>query len=171
MKTFINKNTISKVAAFVLLLIAPAFSFAQSAEISSDVRSDIEKLNKQMETSIKANDMSKVVDLYTDEATIIAPNGQKIHGRKAIADYWYNFTRCKNFTSEITELGGNGKMVYQLSKWTFTCVKDGKEVTYTSDAVMVWKRQTNWEYKIQLNSTNNEVAVNESELPVNSAEK
>lgn len=169
MKISINK--ISKASAFVLLLIAPAFTFAQNTEVSSDVRSDIEKLNKLMENSIKANDMSKVVDLYTDEATIIAPGGQKIHGRKAIADYWYNFSRCKNFTSEITELGGNGKMVYQLSKWTFTCVKDGKETTYTSDVVMVWKRQSDWGYKIQLNSTNNEVAVNEVETPINSAEK
>ncbi len=168
MKTIII-NTY-RIATLLFLLIAPAFSFAQSTELPNDVRNDIEKLNKEMENSIKTNDMSKVVDLYTDEATIIAPGGQKIHGRKAIADYWYNFSRCKNFASEITELGGNGKMVYQLSKWTFTCVKDGKEVTYSSDVVMVWKRQSNWEYKIQLNSTNNEVAVNETEAPVNRAE-
>ncbi len=169
MKTIINK--INKTVALVALLIAPAFTFAQSTEVPNDVRSDIEKLNKQMENDIKANDMSKVVDLYADEATIIVPGGQKIHGRKAIADYWYNFSRCKNFTSQITELGGSGKMVYQLSKWTFTCVKDGKETTYTSDVVMVWKRQSDWGYKIQLNSTNNEVALSETEAPINSAEK
>lgn len=170
MKNIINKNSLYKTLSFLFILIAPAFTYAQDTEISKDVRSDIEKLNKLMENSIKGNDMSKVVDLYTDEATIIAPGGQKIHGRKAIADYWYNFSRCKNFTSEIQELGGNSKMVYQLSKWTFTCVKDGKETTYTSDVVMVWKRQSDWGYKIQLNSTNNEVAVNENEAPINRAE-
>ena len=170
MKTFINKNRISKVVAFMLILIAPSFANAQSTDVSSDVRCDIEKLNKEMEVAIRANDMSKVVDLYTDEATIIIPGGQKVQGRKAIADYWYNVSRCKDFKSEITELGGNSKMVYQLSKWTMTIQKDGKAITYISDVIVVWKRQADWGYKIQLNSTNNEVAANTVALPVQSAE-
>lgn len=141
----------------LLLIVAPKFIHAQTtAEVSSEVRADIEKQNKTMESAIKANDMSKVVDLYTDEATIIVA-GQKLQGRKAIADYWYNFSRCKDFKIEITGLGGSGKVIYQLSKWTMTLQKDGKEVTSTSDVVMVWKRQTDWTYKIQLNSNNSQV--------------
>ena len=51
-----------------------------------------------------------------------------------------------------------------------TVEKDGKLVTTSSDVVMVWKRESNFEYKIQLQSLNNSISVNEQNVPINSAQ-
>jgi ketosteroid isomerase-like protein len=162
MKTILSFSILRKfAAACVLMLSLTATSFAQSnSEISADVRAEVEKLNKNIEQDIANKDFSSIVDLYADDATIIAPGGKKIQGRKAIAEYWYSLGTATSLKSEIIELGGNGKVVYQLGKWTVTSVKNGTEQTTTSDVVIVWKKNTNYEYKIQLNSSNNAVAVN-----------
>jgi ketosteroid isomerase-like protein len=162
MKTKFQFSTLKKfAAAFVMMLSLTATSFAQSnSEISADVRAEVEKLNKNIEQDIANKDFSSIVDLYADDATIIAPGGKKIQGRKAIAEYWYTLGTATALKSEIIELGGNGKVIYQLGKWTVTSVKNGVEQITTSDVVIVWKKNTNYEYKIQLNSSNNAVAVN-----------
>ena len=114
--------------------------------------------------------MGDIAAMYNEEATILTPGGKKLHGSKEIGAYWYAMSGCKDFKSEITELGGNGKLIYQLGKLTMTIEKDGKLVTYSTDVVLVWKRESNYEYKIQLSSFNNSVAVSEREILPNSAE-
>lgn len=145
-------------AAFILLISFQAKSQSNS-EISKEVRTEMEQLNKQLENSILKKDFATIIDLYSDDATLIVPGGKKLQGRKEIADYWYKLNGTKTLKSEILELGGNGKMVYQVGRWTITNVKDGVENTITTDVILVWKRQQDFEYKIQLNSSNNPVAV------------
>lgn len=160
--TFRPLRSLFTAAMFVTALMAsPVVTQAQNSEIPADVRKDIEALNHQIEQSVQKQDFSSVIDLYTDDATIIVPGGEKIHGRKAIAAYWFGHSQTKTLKSEIVELGGNGKIIYQIGKWTATVMKDGKQQEITTDVVLVWKR-VNYDYKIQLNSSNNPVAVNGS---------
>ena len=152
-------------AAFLLtmgLMITGNAAFAQSSEVPSDTRTEVERLNHDIEKAIEKKDMAAIVELYSDDATIIVPGGKKIQGRKAIADYWYKMADAKSLKSEIVELGGNSKMLYQIGRWTITKVENGVEKTITTDIVLVWKRENNYSYKIQLNSSNNPVAVNGS---------
>lgn len=170
MKTALQFSTFKKIAAAcVLMLSLNATTYAQSnTEISKEVRAEVEKLNKSIEQDIANKNISSIIDLYADDATIISSGGKKIQGRKAIAEYWYNLGTATSLKSEIVELGGNGKIIYQLGKWTLTTLKNGIEQTLSSDVVIVWKKNTNYEYKIQLNSSNNAVAINGT--PVNSFE-
>jgi ketosteroid isomerase-like protein len=142
--------------------ITAGLANAQGSTISADVRSEIEKLNQSIEKNVAKKSLSDVAAMYLDDATILAPGGKKIHGRKDIADFWYNMNNCSEFKSEITELGGNDKVVYQLGKWTLTVNKDGKVNTYSTDVVIVWKRSTSYDYKIQLSSLNNPVALQQA---------
>lgn len=133
---------------------------AQSTDVTPEVRTQLEQMNHRMEDCIQKKDFSTLIDFYTDDATIMVAGGKKIQGRKAIAEYWYSLAKATSLKSEILELGGNGKMVYQVGRWTITSVKDGVEQSTTTDVVLVWMRQQNYDYKIQLNSSNNPVAVN-----------
>lgn len=133
--------------------------FAQSnSEISSDVKTEVEKLNHDIEKAVLKKDIATIIDLYSDDATIMIPGGKKIQGRKAIAEYWYSVADSKSLKSEIVELGGNSKMLYQIGRWTITKVENGVEKTTTTDVVIIWKRGNDFTYKIQLNSSNNPVA-------------
>lgn len=156
-------RSLSQLMASVLLglcmMIAMPSAKAQTgSEINPEVRSEIEKLNKQFEIALKKKDFASIVDLYSDDATIIIPGGKKITGRKDIAAYWYSLSNATGMTSEVISLGGNGKFVYQIGKWTLTSVKNGVEQITTTDAVLIWKRMQDYSYKIELNSCNNSVA-------------
>lgn len=168
MKTNLLKKSLFIVA--LLSVIATAPIFAQSSDISKETREEIEKLNKSIENAVMKKSLSDVPAMYVDNATILTPGGKKIHGRKEIANFWYDMANCKEFKSEITELGGNGKMVYQLGKWTMTIEKDGKLTTVSTDVVLVWKRESSYDYKIQLQSLNNMVTLAEKPTLPNSAQ-
>ena len=169
MKTNLMKK-FAVIAAMLTISVIPSTSYAQGSEVSNDTRLEIEKLNHSIEMSIAKKSFGNVAEMYNTDATMITAEGKKLHGSKEIGSYWYKMSNCREFKSEITELGGNGKIVYQIGKWTMTVEKDGKLVTTTSDVVMVWKRESNYEYKIQLQSLNNSVAVTVKDVPTNSAE-
>jgi ketosteroid isomerase-like protein len=168
MKTILKKSLV--IVSF-LSVITSAPIFAQTnSEISKETRDEIIKLNQSIENAVQKKNLSDVPAMYVDDATILTPGGKKLHGRKEIATFWYDLANCKEFKSEITELGGNGKMVYQVGKWTMTVEKDGKLVTYSTDVVLVWKRESSYDYKIQLQSLNNTVTVTEDNAQPNSAQ-
>ena len=163
------KNALTAILLFTSTVI-PVSIYAQTNDISNDTKIEIEKLNHQMEIAITKKSLGDIAVMYGDDATILTPEGKKLHGRKMIGDFWYSMSNCREFKSEITELGGNGKMVYQLGKWTLTVEKEGKLVTFITDVVLIWKRESNYQYKIQLNSFNNSIALSEKEIPSNSAQ-
>ncbi|MBP6512368.1 MAG: nuclear transport factor 2 family protein [Bacteroidia bacterium] len=153
------RRSFAAIAVTMGLLFASSSSFAQSnTDISSDVKAQVLELNKDIEKAVLKKDYSSIVDLYSDDATIMIPGGKKITGRKEIADYWLSMMQIKSMKSEIIELGGNSKMIYQIGKWTITKMENGVEKNITTDVVLIWKRENNYSYKIQLNSSNNPVA-------------
>jgi ketosteroid isomerase-like protein len=159
-------------AAFMVTMGLVTAGYTTQAQTGNDVspetRTEVERLNHDIEKAFEKKDMAAIVDLYADDATIIAPGGKKVQGRKAIAEFWYAMANAKSIKSEITELGGNAKMLYQVGKWSITKVENGVEKIVTTDIVLVWKRESNYTYKIQLNSSNNPVATTGS--PVESFE-
>ena len=168
----LSRKFATGILASLTLLVSTSAVKAQSAtEVNDEVKTEITRLNHELEKAIKTKDVATIVDLYSDDATIIVPGGKKIQGRKAIAEYWYGLTGTIKLTSEIIELGGNGKVVYEIGKWTVTTVKDGVEHTTATDVVIVWKRQQDYNYKIQLNSSNNPVAIASTPAPVYEAGK
>ncbi len=176
MKNFLNRRTIRKfttglLASVTFLLSTSAVKAQQNSEISPEVKTEVERLNHAMETAIEKKDVATIIDMYSDDASIIVPGGKKIQGRKAIAAYWYGITGTTKLASEIVELGGNGKIVYEISKWTITSIKEGVEKVTSTDVVLVWKRQQEYSYKIQLNSSSNPVAVLTTSAPVYEAVK
>lgn len=154
-----------------LLLSAATVKAQNGGEVAADVQTEIKNLNHIIEKSIQNKDYAAIVDLYADDATIMIPGGQKIQGRKAIAEYWYSMVSAKSIKSEIIELGGNAKVVYQIGTWSVTKIENGVEKTMSTDVVMVWKRESNFSYKIQLNSSSNPVAIHVKKSDVFEAEK
>lgn len=132
---------------------------AQSTELPDELRKEVAQLNLDIEKALTKKDIGTILDLYSEGATIMIPGGQKIQGRKAIADYWYKMSESGQLKSEIIELGGNSKLLYQVGRWTIIKTENGAEKTIATDVVIVWKRERNFSYKMQLNSTNNPVAV------------
>lgn len=119
------------------------------SDISEQIKEEILQLNAEMEKSFLSSDLLKISDFYDDDA-IIMMNGKQVKGRKELSDFWNNLKDRKDFKLDIKELGGSGKYIYQTSSITWTA--SGEKVT--KGFMMVWKRHSNYEYKIYLTGFN-----------------
>lgn len=146
--------------AFLLLLTALTIPFGVNAQntIKGDApdesKQKIHELNQKMAEAFRSGDMVKVAEFYADDATIIIPGGKKIEGRKAIYEYLTTLKNSKDFKLEVSDVNGSGKMLYQVGTVTFTADKNGTPEMHSADQVKVWKRGSDWNYKISVDSYN-----------------
>jgi uncharacterized protein (TIGR02246 family) len=151
------QNLICGISAIALFSVCPSFLNAQATEkvdISAETRDKIDQLNQQLSAAMQSGDMNKVMELYTDDATMMLPGGKSLKGKKEISEYLSGIKNIKNIKLNVIDAGGAGKIMYQVGKVTYVTTVDGKEKEETSDFVMVLKRQPDWDYKISVNSTN-----------------
>lgn len=159
MKTLIKLKSFLAGATFFLLtaLVIPLHLPAQSeikGDATEDVKQKVRELNKQLEEAFRSGDMVKAVDFYADDAIVIIPGGKKIQGRKAIYEYLGSLKETKDFRLEVTDVNGSGKVLYQLGTVTFSAETNGMLQTHSTDHVKVWKRGSDWDYKISVDSFN-----------------
>lgn len=119
------------------------------SDVSDQTKEEILKLNSEMETSFLNPDPLKISEFYDDDATIML-NGKQVKGRKELSDFWNGIKDRKDFKMDVRELGGSGKYIYQTGYVTWTA--SGEQVT--KSFMMVWKRLSNYEYKIYLTGLN-----------------
>lgn len=129
---------------------------ASAADVSrlAPIRREIEETNRRMVETLRKGDLLGVAAFYADDATMFYPRGKKIHGRKAIDDYWTGIKGAKDWVLEVVEVGGDKETVYQIGKSTFTSVSNGQESVYACDFLVIWKRQKNGQYKIYVDIYN-----------------
>jgi uncharacterized protein (TIGR02246 family) len=141
-------------AAIYILMTAfmlPLQSSAQAlikGDAPDDTKQKIQELNKKMEEAFRSGDMVKVAEFYADDATVIIPGGRKIQGKKAIYDYLTTIKDATDFQIDVTDVNGSGKILYQLGSISFTANNNGLSEKHSSDQMKIWKRGTDWDYKI-----------------------
>ena len=119
------------------------------SDISEQARDEILQLNSEMETSFQSTDLLEISEYFDNDATIMM-NGKQIKGRKELSEFWNSIKDRKDFKLNTKEMGGSGKYVYQTG--IVTWVTSGEQVT--KNFMMVWKRLSNFEYKIYLTGFN-----------------
>ena len=79
----------------------------------------IEAANAKWNKALNSGNVKELAALYTDNATLSPGNGKTIVGRAEIENLFKGFVDggVHNHTLEIIEVGGTGKMIYQVAKW------------------------------------------------------
>ncbi len=143
---------------FLMAAVVTPFNLNAQAAIKGDATQEtkqkIQELNQKMAEAFRSGDMVKVSEFYADDATVIIPGGKKVEGRKAIYEYLTTLKNSKDFKMEVSDVNGSGKILYQVGTITFTADKNGTPEIHSSDQVQVWKRGTDWDYKISVDSYN-----------------
>ena len=82
-------------------------------------RSIIEAANAKWNKALNRGNVKELAALYTENATLSPGNGKTIVGRAEIENLFKGFVDggVHNHTLEIIEVGGTGKMIYQVAKW------------------------------------------------------
>jgi ketosteroid isomerase-like protein len=114
----------------------------------SRVKTEIERLNKEMEKAFNANDMAATAAFYSDDAEIVASN-YLVKGRKNLDDYWLSLKdKGRGWKLTVIEIGGTGDYVYQLGNSDLNYMVNGKEAKSVTNFVLIWKKQSDNSYKI-----------------------
>jgi ketosteroid isomerase-like protein len=112
------------------------------------IKTEIERLNKEMEKVFNANDMVATAAFYSDDAEIVAPN-YLVTGRKNLDNYWLSLKdKGRGWKLTVIEIGGTGDYIYQLGNSDLTYMVNGKETKSVTNFVLIWKQQADNSYKI-----------------------
>lgn len=123
-------------------------------EASDDSKEAVDQMCQKITEAFNSNKIFELLDQYTDDATVITPEGKKIKGRKEIAAYYGDLKGVKDFKIDVSEVTGSGKMISVLGKTTMSVEKNGTSAPREANFVLVLKRVDNWDYKIFLDSSN-----------------
>lgn len=159
MKSVQFKSLLAGATFLLFVLSTSQGAYAQGAAIikgdaTEDAKQTIKELNEKMAQAFQSGDMIKVADFYAEDATVIIPGGKKIQGRKAIYDYLASLKNPGDFKTEVSDVNGSGKILYQVGTVTFTADHNGSPENRTTSQVKVWKRDSGWNYKISVDSFN-----------------
>ncbi len=91
----------------------------KTEEIKVNPAITIEAANAKWNKALNSGNVKELAALYTENAILSPGNGKTIVGRAEIKNLFKGFVDggVHNHTLEIIEVGGTGKMIYQVAKW------------------------------------------------------
>ena len=120
----------------------------------TDLRAEVERANQAMVAAFDRGDFLGVARMYTDDARIIGPGGQRVTGREAIDAYWTSMAASggegRAWKLEVLEVGGDAKSPYQLGRSTLSSVVAGGRGEMVSEFLGIWKRQPSGELRMYI---------------------
>lgn len=130
------KHLFCTIAGFALMLIA----YSAKAQSIAAIKTDIEKTNTLYFELFKNKDTA-IVNLYTDDASLLAPNSPPINGRAALikdfkAVYTGNIAGVKFNTKEV--YGNND--IYVTEEGTWQVFADNGQVIDSGKYLKLWKK-------------------------------
>jgi len=135
-----------KTRALLACAIAAAVALPSAAAAqNSAVKAAIDANNKKFGAAIAAGNAASVSGLFTDEAVVMPPNGEKVLGRPAIEKLFQMLFAAgiKDITLTAQEVEAHGDTATEVGVYS---VKDGtgKEID-RGKYVVIWKRvQGQW---------------------------
>ena len=117
----------------------------------TQIRKSIDKANAQYCEVVKKGDLSGILEIYTDDATIIPPGGAILKGKEAIQAVYEGLLKggLKEIKMITLEIGGMDDMVYEIGKTKVLIQPEGLEAFSDSSKYMViWKQQADGLWKV-----------------------
>ena len=148
---------------FITIMFVLGFSLAQLSCSRPEtfnvvqVRKSIEEADAKYSQAIQQGNVAGAVAAYTDDATMLPPDGQMIKGKQAIEELYRRFIQIgmKEVTLTTLEVGGNGDMAYEIGKTRVRIQPEGQPgITDSTKYLVVWKRQADGTWKVHVDIWN-----------------
>lgn len=128
----------------------------ENSNLSTEDIEQIREINRNYTEGWLENDSKKVLELYTDSATIIPSGLLPIQGKKAISDFWFpndgSTTVIHYYDLEILDIRGSANLAYTFEngKLSFTYEKDDFKLDREAEsyAITIYKKMESGEWKI-----------------------
>jgi uncharacterized protein (TIGR02246 family) len=120
---------------------------------TGQIRKSIEEVNAKYSEAIQEGNLAGVVAGYTDDATMVPPNGELIKGKQAIEEYYRTLFQMgmKEVVLTTIEVEGSGGTVYEIGKTKVRIRPEGQEaIQDSSKYLVIWKRQADGTWKVHV---------------------
>ena len=112
--------------------------------MSEEVRKAITKANTKFVDELRKGNVKGVAALYTEDAVLLPPNSEKVHGRKGTETFWggaISQLGLKDATLTTDELIGSGDTYTELGSYTLKMQPRGqKPLEDKGKYAVVWKK-------------------------------
>jgi uncharacterized protein (TIGR02246 family) len=111
---------------------------------ASDVRTEIDRVNRRFAEAWNRGDVAGAVAVYTVDATILPPGAPRVKGRGPIQQFWQGVmdSGVRAVALQTDDLEVSTDLAREIGTATLTArAEDGTEQTMTAKYVVVWKRQ------------------------------
>ena len=137
---------------FVLGIALSQFSCTRPETFDvAKVRKSIEEANARYSEAIRQGNVDGAVALYTDDATMVPPDGEIVKGKQAIEGLYKKFIQMgmKDIVFTTIEVGGGGDTAYEIGKTKVRIQPEGQAaMTDSTKYLVIWKRQADDTWKV-----------------------
>ena len=112
--------------------------------MSEEVRRAIIKANTKLSDALRMGNATSLAALYTEDASLLPPNGEKVQGKKGIETFWdAGITQLgfKDLTLTTEELIGSGDTYTEVGSYTAKIQPQGQKLQEDKGKYsVVWKK-------------------------------
>src|SRR6185436_15142675 len=123
-------------------------STTAAAQDTSELRREVEGLNRAMEAAVNGGDMKAAAAFYADNAVVRSAHQVAAQGRAAVDAYWAAIRQPKRWKLDVYGVSAptNSDLVFQTGRSTL--VSGSPERTSVFQFMVVWQRQRDGRLRI-----------------------
>ncbi len=117
----------------------------------------VQDTNREWMEAVKRGDPGSVAALYTEDATLLAPNTEPIRGRQGIEAFFKAGMQMgmSEATLETVDVTYLGDVAYEVGAYTMKIEPEGGQATADKGKyVVVWKRDGDGPWKLAVDMWN-----------------
>jgi uncharacterized protein (TIGR02246 family) len=145
--------------AFALPCLA-ACQGSAPAGLSDADKATLKQNDEVFATSAKAKNFGAAAAMYTDDASMLPPNGPAVQGRQQIQKFLSDFPPITEFTFDIVDVDGRGDLAYVRGNYAMTLTPPGAAAAAHDRGkyVEIWRKQADGSWKIRWDIFNSDMA-------------
>jgi len=113
-------------------------------------RGELEARVNELEQRYRSGNLLGVADLFADDGEIVDASGQRVRGRSELDAYWSAIEEPLDWRLATHTLRGSETIAYQTGTSTLSLRQDGVVQTFVTDFLIVWRREPDGEWRIEL---------------------
>jgi uncharacterized protein (TIGR02246 family) len=135
-----------------LLTIVPALLITHGAALAAESAEEgIKVAAAKFEDAFNSGDGAAVGALYTEDAAILPPDGARVDGRAAIAEFWQGAIDAglKDLDLQTLEVLDAGDLAVEFGKVSLTTTGSvGKAVPVAGKYIVIWQRDDDGAWRL-----------------------
>jgi len=127
---------------FALVLLALAPLPASNLAAAGDARSGIDEALTKFVSALNAGDAGTLASLYTEDAVLLPPGGERVDGRAAIQDFWQGAmdSGLTADTLHAVEVFAEGDTAGEVGVFVLSVPGESEPTKINGKYIVIWKR-------------------------------